>query len=297
MRAVKHLVVVLVVWTCACASSWASTSAAPVQCTQQSLRMAVIPKKSMEVLQREYQPLLMRLSTAVGMPVEIVPSSSYESVVDAIVSGGVDVAWLGPASYMMAYQRDPKIEPFASLTISNGYFTPGGHHYQALLLSLSDVAQNLEALRGMRVALSDPASTSGSLVPNVEFAAQTGVPLSRFFSSVVYSGSHDKSLDALLEHKVDAAFVASVRVDAYLKSGRISRDTFRVLWRSAPIYYDPYVFGSRLCPALKEKIRTAMLNDQAGLATFLNSQDATGIAPVSHAEYAPLLRMMQSPAP
>jgi phosphonate transport system substrate-binding protein len=264
------------------------------KCTQESLRMAVIPKKSMDELLREHRPLIELLSTALGMPVEIVPSSSYESVVDAIVSGGVDIAWLGPASYALAYQRDPRIEPFASLTISHGYFTPAGHHYQALLLTRSEGAKDIEALRDKRVALIDPASTSGSVVPNAQFSAQVNQPLSQFFGSVVYSGSHDKSLDALLERKVDAAFVSSVRADAYLNSGHFNRDTLKVLWRSAPIYYDPFVFSGTLCTQLKKRVRHAMLNNPQKLAGFLDSQHATGIVPVSYADYTPLLQMMQA---
>jgi phosphonate transport system substrate-binding protein len=263
-------------------------------CTQQSLRMAVVPKKSMDELLLENQPLIDLLSSTLGMPVQLLPSSSYESVVDAIVSGGVDIAWLGPASYVLAYQRDPRIEPFASLTISHGYFTPAGHHYQALLLARSEAATDIEALRGKRVALSDPASTSGGVVPNAQFSAQVNQPLTQFFGSVVYAGSHDKSLDALLDQKVDAAFVASVRADAYLNSGQISRDTFKVLWRSDPIYYDPFVFSATLCRDLKTRISQAMLNHQEKLTRFLDSQNASGIVPVSYAEYAPLLRMMQA---
>lgn len=270
----------------------APTQAEPL-CAQQSLRVAVIPKKSMDELLKEQTPLIQRLSSATGIPVEIVPSSSYESVVDAIVSGGVDIAWLGPASYVLAYQRDPRIEPFASLTISHGFFTPAGHHYQALLLQRSEAATSIEALRGKRVVLTDPASTSGSLVPSDEFADSVGMPLARFFGSVAYSGSHDKSMDALLNRKADAAFVSSVRADEYLKRGLITRDTFQVLWRSDPIYYDPFVFSGTLCGPIKERVRHAMLDDQQGLAAFLESQEASGIVPVSHAEYAPLLHMMQ----
>jgi phosphonate transport system substrate-binding protein len=266
---------------------------ATADCTQQSLRLAVIPKKDMAVLVNEYQPLLQRLRQELSMPVEIVPMPSYESVIDAIVSGGVDVAWMGPASYLLAHQRDPNIEPFASLTIDKGHFTPAGHHYQALLLTRSDGPPDISSLRGSRVALSDPASTSGSVVPNAQFSEIVGLPLPGFFGSVVYSGSHDKSLDALLERRVDAAFVASVRADAYVREGRITGDTLRVLWRSAPIFYDPYVFSGSLCSALKDQIRTAMLAKPQGLDRFFTSQHATGLAPVSHADYAPLLQMMQ----
>lgn len=286
MRAMIHLAGLLL--------ALSLTGHVHAQCAQQSLRVAVIPKKSMDVLVKEYQPLLDRLGEALQMPVEIVPASSYESVVDAIVSGGVDIAWLGPASYLLASQRDPRIEPFASLAIKGGYFTPAGNHYQALLLARRETATRLPQLRGKRGALTDPASTSGSVVPNAEFSAQQGMPLSEFFASVVYTGSHDKSLDALLDGKVDAAFVASVRADDYLANGKISRNTFSVLWRSERIYYDPYVFSGSLCPALKARIRTAMLTEPEGLAEFFASQGASGIAPVSHAEYAPLVHMMQA---
>lgn len=271
------------------------TAIASTQCTQNSLRIAVIPKTSMEALLKEHKPLIERLHSATGMPVEIVPSSSYESVVDAIVSGGVDIAWLGPASYMLAYQRDPRIEPFAALTMSHGYFTHGSHRYQSLLLVLNESDTQITSLRGKRVALTDPASTSGSVVPNAEFSARIGAPLAQYFGSITYSGSHDKSLNALLTRKVDAAFVSSVLADAYLSNGMIGRDTFKVLWRSQPIYNDPFVFSGTLCASLKTRIRSAMLSDQDTLAQFLTSQDASGIVPVHHADYAPLLHMLHKP--
>lgn len=267
---------------------------ASVECSQESLRLAVIPKKDMTVLVHEYHPLLQRLSQELGMAVQIVPMASYDSVIDAIVSGGVDVAWLGPASYILANQRDSRIEPFASLTINQGHFTPAGNYYQALLLTRRDGPKNIDALRGNSVALSDPVSTSGSVVPNHEFPKRVGMPLQRFFGSIVYSGSHDKSLDALLQGRVDAAFVASVRVDAYVRNGTVAADSLTVLWRSEQIYYDPYVFSGSLCSALKNRIRTAMLTNPVGLARFFASQHASGFAPVNHDHYAPVMRMMKA---
>lgn len=64
-----------------------SANVALADCTPHSLRLAVIPIKSAEDMTREHQPLLQRLSQAAGVPVELVIAASYESVVDAIVSG------------------------------------------------------------------------------------------------------------------------------------------------------------------------------------------------------------------
>lgn len=266
-------------------------------CTPRSLRLAVIPIKAAQDMVREHQPLLQRLSEAAGVPVELVLAASYESVVDAIVSGGADIARLGPASYVLAQRRDPGIEPFATFTLSAGPFTPAGSHYQALLLTRADGPDDLERLRGKRVALSDPASTSGSLVPNMEFPRQVGVPLARFFAALVYAGNHDNALQALLDGRVDAAFVASERADAFLARQGLAGTALKVQWRSQPIYYDPYVFSAGLCPALKARIRKAMLEEPQALAGFVASQDASGLVPVSKAEYAPLQQMMDAAVP
>ncbi|MBO9549166.1 phosphate/phosphite/phosphonate ABC transporter substrate-binding protein [Pseudomonas sp.] len=272
-------------------------SAALADCTPRSLRLAVIPIKSSEDMVREHQPLLQRLSQAAGVPVELVIAASYESVVDAIVSGGADIARLGPASFVLANRRDPGIEPFATFTLSAGPYTPAGSHYQALLLTRGNSVENIEQLRGKRVALSDPASTSGSLVPSVEFPAEVGSPLPQFFGALVYAGTHDKALEALLDGRVDAAFVASERADAYLARHALSPAALKVQWRSRPIYYDPYVFSASLCPALKERIRAAMLDDPKAMAAFVASQDASGLVPVSQAEYAPLRQLMDASLP
>ncbi|MFJ4156127.1 phosphate/phosphite/phosphonate ABC transporter substrate-binding protein [Pseudomonas sp. NPDC089752] len=272
-------------------------TAALADCTPRSLRLAVIPIKSSEAMVSDHQALLQRLSQAAGVPVELMIATSYESVVDAIVSGGADIARLGPASYVLAQRRDPKIEPFATFTLSAGPFTPAGNHYQSLLLTRADSPDGIDPLRGKRLALSDPASTSGGLVPSVEFAAQVRTPLPRFFGSLVYAGNHDNALQALLDGRVDAAFVASERADAYLARHALAASTLKVQWRSRPIYYDPYVFSASLCPALKNRIRKAMLDDPGALAAFVASQDASGLVPVSRAEYEPLRQLMDTAVP
>ena len=272
-------------------------TAALADCTPRSLRLAVIPIKSSEAMVNDHQALLQRLNQAAGVPVELMIATSYESVVDAIVSGGADIARLGPASYVLAQRRDPKIEPFATFTLSAGPFTPAGNHYQSLLLTRTDSPDGIDPLRGKRLALSDPASTSGGLVPSVEFAAQVGAPLPKFFASLVYAGNHDNALQALLDGRVDAAFVASERADAYLARHAMAPSSLKVQWRSKPIYYDPYVFSGSLCPALKERIRKAMLEDPGALAAFVASQDASGLVPVSRAEYEPLRQLMDAAVP
>lgn len=262
-------------------------------CGQDSLRLTMAPVKSIDQRIADYQPLLRLLHEGLGIPVHIVRPSSYASVIDAIVSGGVDLASLGPASYLIAHRSRPEIEAFAAFEAAGERFTPAGTYYTALLLVRSDSdIRTLPQARGVRVALNDPSSTSGALIPNTEFPASTGFELATFFGTQVYTGSHDKSLNALLAGKVDAAFVSSPRVDEYLRHGRIEHDTLHVLWASGPIHRDPFVFRAGLCAELKERIRTLMQTPSPELQAFLNNHKATAIAAVSHDDYRTLLQFM-----
>ncbi|WP_193073721.1 phosphate/phosphite/phosphonate ABC transporter substrate-binding protein [Pseudomonas sp. FME51] len=262
-------------------------------CGEGGLRISAVPVKNIDELIKEYQPLAELLSDGLNMPVQILRSSSYEAVIDAVVSGGADIALLGPASYLMAHQQNNRVEAFASMVLQGGHFSPAGDYYQALLVVRGDSAmRSLGDTRGGRVALNDPASTSGALIPNKEFPASAGIPLNQHFAGQVYTGSHDKTLDALLEGRVDAAFVSSVRADEYLRRGLISVDALRVLWRSAPIHYDPFVFSSEVCPQLKARVRELLLEQSPRMSAFLRSRRAVRIIPVSHQAYEPLLQLM-----
>lgn len=262
-------------------------------CRQDGLNISAVPVKNVDQLIEEYQPLVEWLSAGLDMPVQMLRASSYDSVIDAIVSGGADIAWLGPASYLTAYRQNEGIEAFASMAMEGGHFSPAGDHYQSILVVRADSRMHsLQDTRGQRLALSDPASTSGALIPNREFPDSAGRPLHQHFDGQIYAGSHDRALDALLEGRVGAAFVSSVRVDEYLRRGVINIDSLRVLWRSAPIHYDPFVFSSELCQQLKARVRELMLERSPEMETFLRSRRAARIIPVSHQAYQPLLQLM-----
>src|SRR5690554_4263613 len=267
--------------------------AGAAHCRHAGLSIATVPVKNIDQLIEEYQPLAEWLSEGLDMPVQILRSSSYESVIDAIVSGGADIALLGPASYLTAHRQNDGIEAFASMAMQGGYFSSAGDYYQSILVVRADSGMDsLVDIRGQRLALSDPASTSGALIPHREFPVSGGSPLHQHFDRQIYAGSHDKALDALLLGRVGAAFVSSVRADEYLRRGLITTDSLRVLWRSAPIHYDPFVFSSELCQDLKTQIRELMLARSPAMQVFLQSQRAARIIPVAHRVYEPLLQLM-----
>jgi phosphonate transport system substrate-binding protein len=212
-----------------------------------------------------YKPILDQLGKNTGKKIEFYMPTSYSSVIEALLGKWVDVAVLGPEAYVIAKGKDPTVEVFGTYSRLKNGIQEAGPGYKAVLITkkgskFTDVA----SLKGSVLALVDPASTSGGLVPENVFPKQANVPaLKTYFSRVVYSGGHDLSSISVSEGKVDAAFVASHRFMETVNAGKVKQEDFNYLWYSPLIPQDPFVYRNTLCDDLKKKIAdTFLLVDQ-----------------------------------
>ena len=62
-----------------------------------------------------------------------------------------------------------------------------------------------EDMAGKTFAFNDPNSTSGYLVPSTFFMTEMGVDPQKYFSKVTFSGSHEASILAVANKKVEVA--------------------------------------------------------------------------------------------
>jgi len=253
------------------------------------LRFSYVPQGSEATDMNGLDPLLDELRDRLKMPVEIVFPSSYGSVIEGMMAGAVDMARLGPASYIRARKGDPGITPFATLEQLEPHFAPGGAAatYTSLLITRRQGPYaTIASLRGKVLALADPDSTSASLIPRHSFARQYDIRLDQYFSRIGYAGNHEQSVLAVLSRNADAAFVASANLSHMITDGKVRKSDFRVLWRSAPIPFDPFVYRSQLCPDIRDKIRAVVLdNTSPRIQAALRSLHATRFLPARDADY------------
>lgn len=272
----------------------AAASAAPGEgktaCERpERLRFSIVPQGSDEKLQRAMEPILDLLQTQLKIPVEIVTPSSYGSVIEGMLSGTIDIARLGPASYVTASRGDPLVTPFASQEQQEPNFAPGGAsavYYSLLVTRQQGPYDSIASLRGKVLALADPDSTSGSLIPRHNFARENHLQLSTYFSRIGYSGNHEQSVTAVMSRNADAAFVASWNLSNMISEGRVKKSDLRVLWRSKPIPFDPYVYRGQLCADIRSKIRAVFFNSKSPqVKAALQGLNATRFVPVTDANY------------
>jgi phosphonate transport system substrate-binding protein len=281
--------------TLAALLAWGSSAQAREVCEDpRPLRVAFIPKSSLDA-QRLHRPLLQALERALGRPVQVLPMASNAAIMEGVLSDAVDLADLGPASYTMVMERKAVVTAFATVARRNPAGALEPMSYRSVLITRRDSRLgSLADLRGKTLGLTDPASTSGALVPRQAVLQLTGRTLDAHFDSVVYAGSHDLAIQAVQRRLVDAAFVSSTRLEEALRQGRVQAQELTEVWRSAELPLDPYVHRSRLCRPLVEKIREVFFSAAPDFEPMFRAMGVAGFVPVGDAEYQAVRELFSS---
>ena len=254
----------------------------------EALTFAMVPTEETVAELQLYKPVTDRMEKLTGKKIQFFMPTSYASVVEGLLSKFVDVAVLGPYSYVIANSKDKSIEVFATYAKRPGHMQEEGPGYRGVLISKrGSKFTSIDSLKGSTLGLTDPGSTSGNLMPRVAFTKVIGKDLEKFFGRVVYTGSHELSSVAVVEGKVDAAFVATHRFDNVVNKGEASLDGVNILWKSDPIPQDPFVYRNTLCENIKAKIRETFLNlkGQPGAKQFLDNVKSNTFVRMSSDDY------------
>ena len=253
-----------------------------------TLTFSIIPTEETIQELTIYKPVIDYLSKMTGKKVEFYMPTSYSTVVEALIGKWVDVAVLGPYSYVIANDKEPDVEVFATYAKKPGYIQEEGPGYKAALITkVGSKFTTIESIKGSVVGLTDPASTSGNLVPRVVFTQVINQPLEDYFKKIVYTGGHDLSTMAVYEGKVDAAFVATHRFDNVVERGMVKKEDFNYLWYSPAVPQDPFVYRGSLCPEIKQKIEETFLTlqNEPACAAFLENVKSNKFVKMTSADY------------
>jgi phosphonate transport system substrate-binding protein len=173
-----------------------------------TLRVGLIPNIAPEEQQAKYESFGDYLAETLDTEVELFVAADYAGVVAALASGRIDMAYLGGLTYAQAEQQvelTPLVTEIDKLTGTPKYESAIVVKKDSALTSTADVVA-----AGGTFAFGDPASTSGSLYPR-SMLTDAGVECSTVeladcppLKSVVFTGGHDATAQAVLSGSVDA---------------------------------------------------------------------------------------------
>lgn len=233
-----------------------------------------------------------------GADLRIFTATDYSGTIQALTSGQIQLAGLGPAAYATAWiDSNGQVEPLAAAVEANGDL---GYH-ASLIVKADSPYQKLEDLRGKTLAWADPNSTSGYLVPLVSLRAE-GLEADKFFGRTAFSGGHEQSVIGVDKGSFDCAFVWTAKdptqrgiLRAMTDRKLIELKKFRVIWQSPVIPNSPLTVRKDLPAEMKRDITrlwTDLYSFDPKMAETLARGKTLGYRPVTHEMYEPLLKVI-----
>ena len=187
-----------------------------------SIRFGLIPYLAKETIRRGHAPLAAHLTQTLGVPVELVLSSSYGDAVDRLVRGEFDLVELSPYAYAQA-ERRMKLRCLVQ-SIEHGSATTTGY----IVVRDDSPIRTVEQLKGVQFGFVDPSSTAGYLYA-AKALRDLGVDPRHDFATVDFLGNHEAVLLALFEGRIDAGATYQGAFQALWASRGIDPLSFRVI--------------------------------------------------------------------
>ena len=219
------------------------------------LKMVFVPA-SEKGDESDYESLIQIISDRAGVQIQSIKVTDYNSAVEAMRANRAQIAWYGGKTYIKAAEI-ANAEAFAA-GVRKGEFNAG--YYSYFVVRSDSPLSSLKDLKHRTLGLNSIGSTSGDLIPRVElFKAGLSIADERNFRKVVYAGSHDACLLAVINKHVDACGMSSRNFDARLNDGTFSKNQVRIIHKSNLVPPPPLAFSKSLSQDLRDKIKIATL--------------------------------------
>jgi len=240
------------------------------------LKVALLPDENASELIKRNQPLKDYLEITLGKEIQLIVTTDYSSMIEAMRFGRIALAYFGPLSYVMAKSKSD-IEPFAAMVVD------GKPTYRSIIIANADAGLDSFAdIKGKKMAYGDRASTSSHLIPKTVLLEQAGLEADKDYEAH-FVGTHDAVAVNVANGNADAGGLSEVIFEHVMDRGLIDRNRVKVLGYSGDFPQYPWAMRSNLDPELKTRIQNAFV--QIDDPDILKSLKAEGFAPITDEDY------------
>jgi phosphonate transport system substrate-binding protein len=235
--------------------AWMSLTQAADPTWPKELTFALLSTESAPEVTHRWEPILAQLEKDLGIKVKHVMASDYRGTIEALKFKKAEIGHLGPKAYVEATNDNyANVEPVVQVRQANGSL---GYRSCLIVHADSDIFSP-EDIGGKTFAFNDPNSTSGYLVPMTMFLDEMGINPKQHFSKLTFSGSHEASILAVTNKKVEVASTNLPDVQQLTREGKVPRGALRIIWVSKLIPNDPIVVRKDLPESLRQAIQASL---------------------------------------
>ncbi len=235
------------------ASALAILSSAMIASAEEPVKIGVAAMISPKETVKFYKQMVDYVGAKLGQPIEMVQKENYDEMDAMLERGDVKIAFLCSGPYV----KDKAKFGAELLVAPQSYGQPFYHAY--ILVHKDSPIKDMAGLRGKKFAFTDPKSNTGKLVPTYMVAKDFNETPEKFFGEVIYTRSHDKSVEAVAKKLVDGSSVDSLIYDYAAKKNPIYTSETKIIRKSPPYGIPPVVVRKDIEPALRDKVKNAFL--------------------------------------
>jgi phosphonate transport system substrate-binding protein len=221
---------------------------------EEPLEVGLIPNQSPEEVEAQYQPLEDYLKEELDREVTVSVPTTYNAVVEALVSGKLDLAYFGGLSYVQARQRADVHPLFTEVNPDTGTTK-----YRSVIIAPADgEVREVADIEGEDFAFGSVSSTSGSLYPAI-MLEEAGIDYREDLGEIIYTNGHDATALAVANGSVAAGGLEDRILRDLVDEGVVEEDSFRVIEESEPIEGYPWVVRDDLSNEDEQALTDAFL--------------------------------------
>lgn len=231
-------------------SEWVEVK--PITTQSKKLRFAIASMVSAEETWVTYKKLIDYVASNIDNEASMVLRPSYSDVRILLDEKKVDVALVCTGTYITC-SRAATVELIAVPEFK------GDVKYRCLfVVNKKSEINDISDLQGRSFAFTDPESNTGCIVPSW-FIRKQGYDPKTYFQKIIYTGSHDRSIDAVAKGLVDGASVDSLVFYSFIETHPEIKESLHVIWESEPFGAPPVVVPTGLSESMKVQLRNIFL--------------------------------------
>jgi phosphonate transport system substrate-binding protein len=271
-------------------------------------RIGILGGENAQDRMNSYQCLADYTTEALGVETKLFAPADYNGVIQGLLGGTLDMAWLGASAYAATFLQDPEaVEPVlikVNLDGSVGYHSIG-------FARVDSGIKNLEDMKGKVFGFGDPNSTSGYLIPSIEIPEATGSTMKSgdYFGEVRFTGGHEQTIVAVANGEIDGGVTwadgqgnwedgyNSGALRKAVDAGLVDMNDIQQIWISKVIPEGPVVLRKALPADVKAKMVAlvdGLYEADPECAYGVAAGDTLGFQAVTHEMYESIVAARKS---
>lgn len=223
--------------------------------SREEILIGLIPEENIFRQMDRHRPLASYLSKKLGVNVRLTILSRYGDIIDSFVSRGMDGAFFGVFTSVLAMEKlgvEPVVRPVN---------IDGSSVSQAYVFVRKDSGiRGIRDMKRKRMAFVDRATATGYLYFLALLRENGFSDLNSFFREYYFTGSHDAAVHAVMDNRADVGIAKGKVFNRVIEKDPLLRNELIVLYKSPEFPDTTLCLKKELPEDTKKRIRDILLN-------------------------------------